>query len=101
VQNNKRFYCSGELVSGHEVRLEGDRAHYLRNVLRIKSGEQIHCFNEGAGEFEAMISTVSKKSVVIQVGEKIKSMGEPPLKIHLGQVISRGGENGFCGAKRG
>ena len=86
----KRFYCENDLVSGGALHLEGDRAHYLRNVLRIKAGEKIQCFNEKEGEFRAKVADISKKSVTIQIEDKISSVSTPLVDIHLGQVISRG-----------
>jgi len=72
------------------MRLEDNLAHYVRNVLRIKSGEQIRIFNEESGEFDAIVTTVSKKSVIIHVGEKVEKDKESSLHIHLGQALSRG-----------
>lgn len=90
MQSLKRFYYKSELISGEQLILEDDLSHYVRNVLRKKSGENIRVFNERDGEFEATISTISKKSVIIQLGEKITVNNESPLPIHLGQAISRG-----------
>ncbi len=90
MENAKRFYCKNDLMSGEELILDEDLSHYVRNVLRKKSGEHLRVFNESDGEYEATVTSVSKKSVIIQIGNKIATNNESPIHIHLGQAISRG-----------
>ena len=36
---------------GQTLRIEGDRAHYLRNVLRLREGAEVRPFNADDGEW--------------------------------------------------
>ena len=43
---------STELTGGRRiVPLDGDRAHYLRNVLRLREGAEVRLFNAADGEW--------------------------------------------------
>jgi 16S rRNA (uracil1498-N3)-methyltransferase len=46
---------AGALKPGDEVPLEKPQAHYLRNVLRLKSGDSVLVFNGKDGEWQATL----------------------------------------------
>lgn len=64
-----------------------DRAHYLRNVLRSKAGDQVDLFNGSGGEYRGEILEVSKKHVQIQLLEFNSDDRIPDREIHLGICI--------------
>ena len=43
------------LAQGASLRIEGERAHYLRNVLRLREGAEVRPFNAADGEWLARI----------------------------------------------
>lgn len=63
-------------------------AHILR-VLRMKKGDPINIFDGKGHEFETII-TDDKKQAKVKIIKEIENNRESPIKIELGQVISRG-----------
>jgi 16S rRNA (uracil1498-N3)-methyltransferase len=70
--------------------LSDDAAGHIGRVLRMQPGQEVLLFDGSGAEFPATISEVSKKSVLVEVRERIERSSESPLDIHLGQVVSRG-----------
>ncbi len=85
-----RVYLPVPLVTGENMELGDERAHYLRNVLRLRAGAKLVVFNGLGGEYEARLMTVSKREVVIEIGPWHDREAESPLKIELGLGIAKG-----------
>lgn len=85
-----RIYCAQALNKGATIHLNQETSHYLRNVLRLKTGGVISVFNAEYGEFMAKISALAKREVIITLEEKIADTEQQVLDIHLGQGLSRG-----------
>jgi len=85
-----RIYHDGELTTGLTVMLQPNASHHLLQVLRKKAGESLWIFNGQGGEFEAILTSVSKKTACITIGSFFERKTESSLHIHLGQAISRG-----------
>jgi 16S rRNA (uracil1498-N3)-methyltransferase len=56
-----RLYLDAPLQAGGEVPLGRDAANYLRNVLRLKSGDGVLAFNGRDGEWQATLATDGKR----------------------------------------
>src|SRR6202044_2513971 len=50
-----RLYVDAPLHKGADVALERAQAHYLGNVLRLKSGDRVLAFNGRDGEWAATL----------------------------------------------
>jgi len=85
----QRFYVAQVLSLG-EHELPEQTAHYMARVLRLDVGAQVQVFDGSGDEFLANLTQVGKKSVTVQLTEKIAGLAESPLKIHLGQGLSKG-----------
>ena len=84
-----RLYLPAQLVSGEQVALDEDSAHYLRTVLRLKKAAAVTVFNGTGGEWLGKVIEVHRKRVVISVGDWIDRSVESPLKVTLGLAVSR------------
>ena len=62
-----RLFLAQPLAAGGEVRLEGDRAHYLRTVLRLREGLPVRLFNAAHGEWRASLQAVGRHEVRLLV----------------------------------
>jgi 16S rRNA (uracil1498-N3)-methyltransferase len=62
----QRLYVENNLVSGLEMQLEGDKAHYLLHVLRMKAGDELLLFNGREGEFLAQFVSATKKFITLK-----------------------------------
>ena len=72
------------------VLIEDDKAHYIRNVLRLKAGRQLRVFNHKQHEFLAEIIAVNKKNIEIKMLETIDTILPSKLEITLMQGLSKG-----------
>jgi len=66
-----RLYVAGPLAG--TLALEPGRAHYLRNVLRLRPGARIAVFNAASGEHAARIAGFSKAGGTIEVAEQLRA----------------------------
>jgi len=59
-------------------------------VLRLSAGSAVQLFDGSGSEFRGELLEVGKKSVIVELHERVTGMPESPLRIHLGQGLSRG-----------
>ena len=85
-----RIYCDDKLVSGASIQLDSETAHYLINVLRLKLDNEINLFNGDTGEFRGVITSGSKKEVVVKINEQLSKPSRSPLYLHLALGLSKG-----------
>lgn len=85
-----RLYQSQPLISGTTILLSPEAANYLIRVLRLTVNNELRVFNGIDGEFAAVINNITKQQVSIKITEHLLIDNESPIKIHLGQAISRG-----------
>lgn len=85
-----RIFHSSQLNINQQLALDEEAANHVGRVLRMQNGQEIILFDGSGAQFPARILTSSKKSVEVEILEKIEKNIESPLDLHLGQVISRG-----------
>lgn len=85
-----RLYTPTPLTTGKHIELDDDNGHYVRTVLRLKTGDPIILFNGQGGEYSCLVAEVSRKTVSIAVEQWNDRSVESPLQITLGLGISRG-----------
>lgn len=78
-----RLYFGGKLAKDDVTELPAPSAHYLKNVLRMETGDYLRVFNAENGEFLATIESSSKKNCVVKIAEIIRKPSTPNTKIHL------------------
>jgi 16S rRNA (uracil1498-N3)-methyltransferase len=90
-----RVYQPVDLATGAEIPLDAQASHHIAKVLRARIGDHLTLFNGTGGEFDAEISTISKKAVQVTIGAFDNRSAESPLKLCLAQGISRGEKMGY------
>jgi len=84
-----RFFIDAPLSLGRHSLPEAS-AHYISRVLRLSSGSAVQLFDGSGAEFRGELAEVGKKTVTVELQECLAGMLESPLRIHLGQGLSRG-----------
>jgi 16S rRNA (uracil1498-N3)-methyltransferase len=75
-----RLFVDAALGESVVVELDADRAHYLRNVLRLEAGEAVSLFNGRDGEWRATIEVAGKRHARLLVGKQVREQqAEPDL----------------------
>ncbi|QBY05063.1 16S rRNA (uracil(1498)-N(3))-methyltransferase [Thalassotalea sp. HSM 43] len=93
--SNNRFYQPGALTTGSEVALSDDVFGHVIRVLRLKTDDIIYLFNGDGHDYQAKLTQVSKKQAFASIENSVAVDNESPLRIHLGQGISRGDRMDF------
>ena len=84
-----RFFIDAPLSLGqHE--LPEAQAHYIGRVLRHAAGDAVQLFDGSGQEYRGELIEVGKKAVRVELREQLDGQAESPLRIHLGQGLSRG-----------
>ena len=84
-----RFFIDMPLSLGqHE--LPEAQAHYIGRVLRHAPGDAVQLFDGSSREYLGELLEVGKKGVRVELREELAGLPESPLRIHLGQGLSRG-----------
>lgn len=91
-----RIYHHGAIALNHEFALDDDAANHVGRVLRMAVGSELLLFNGDGFNYPARISNSDKKRVYVIAGAQQPNPVESPLKIHLGQGISRGDRMDFA-----
>lgn len=68
-----RLYVAAGLSAGAAVKLEQNQGHYLRNVLRLKAGDQVLVFNGKDGEWRATLSDGGRRGGALSVNECVRA----------------------------
>jgi len=70
--------------------IENDKAHYIRNVLRLKIGMNLRVFNHLQQEFLVEIIAINKKNIELKTIQNIQPIAQSKLNITLIQGLSKG-----------
>lgn len=82
-----RFFCD---TDKEYVRISGEDAHHISNVLRMEKGEIITaCCGDGL-DYISEITDISKDTVIAKVIKTEPSKGESNIKITLFQGLPKG-----------
>jgi 16S rRNA (uracil1498-N3)-methyltransferase len=84
-----RLFLSDPITAGQECRVDGDKAHYILRVLRLRLGDTLCVFDGSGFEYPAELVAAEKRQLLLAVGQSQHRDTESPLSIHLVQAISR------------
>jgi len=73
-----RLYVATPLADGVTIEIDGNAAHYLRNVMRIGPGEPLCLFDDISGEWLARCTVVGKRSVAVELTGKLRARAAVP-----------------------
>jgi 16S rRNA (uracil1498-N3)-methyltransferase len=83
-----RFYAPR--LDADLVRLDGDEAHHLANVLRLGAGDEVALFDGRGAERRGRVETVGRREVQIRVLDVAEPTAEPRVAITLAQAALKG-----------
>jgi len=84
-----RLYLNQELASGTRISLPHDQAHYLRNVMRLATGDPLVLFNGRGGEFHCTIEQLTRQQSSCLVESFSDINREMPCRVHIVQAACR------------
>jgi 16S rRNA (uracil1498-N3)-methyltransferase len=82
-----RFFVPEEQFTDTEVKLVGEQAHQIRDVLRMQRGAHIVVLDNLGWEYEVALNNVARKQVQAMILERREATGEPHTKLTLYQSL--------------
>ncbi|MEM1050792.1 MAG: 16S rRNA (uracil(1498)-N(3))-methyltransferase [Pseudomonadota bacterium] len=73
-----RLFIQDALTEGLTVKLEGNQAHYLGKVMRVKPGDAVILCDDQTGEWSARVDQVEKRQVNLHVSELLRYRDQVP-----------------------
>lgn len=84
-----RIFLDHALSVGSRVEVSGQAAHHLLKVLRARRGDRVALFNGDGRDFSGDIVDINRHSASVLIDEQGAAAQESPLRVILGQCISR------------
>ena len=88
-----RFFAEKEDISKKFIILQGSDVSHIRNVLRLKVGDQVEVLDGEGSLYLVNLADINTKSIKGEILSSEKINTESRLMIHLGQSLIKG--NGF------
>ncbi len=85
-----RLFIDEVLSDQRTLELNEEDSHYISQVLRMRTGEEITVVDGKGLEYLCSVSEIAKKKVILDVGEGRENKSEPPFKVTLFQSVSKG-----------
>lgn len=85
----RRFFISKPLSLGQRIRLEGDEAKHMLNVLRLERGERVILINDSGTELTAVISEIESGHAILDIIAAAPCAAEPKTKVTLFQCLPK------------
>ena len=87
----RRFFAPQTSFTDNHVSLDADETRHLRDVLRLKTGDEVSVFDGEGKEFRCSIEVIGKKSSELSVIEEIEPASpESPLEITVAATVLNG-----------
>ncbi|MDX1755343.1 MAG: 16S rRNA (uracil(1498)-N(3))-methyltransferase [Marinobacter sp.] len=85
-----RIHTPVELATGGSLDLDEKAAQHVGRVLRMQPGQALLLFNGDGLDYPATIAEVGKRRVTVSLGRPQPNRCESPLRLTLGQTLSKG-----------
>ncbi|MBW8744508.1 MAG: 16S rRNA (uracil(1498)-N(3))-methyltransferase [Sphingomonas sp.] len=73
-----RLFVDQGLNEGATLTLDGAQAHYLGNVMRLKTGDPVRLFDNRTGEWIAEVADAGKRNVMLRLTAKLRAREDVP-----------------------
>jgi 16S rRNA (uracil1498-N3)-methyltransferase len=84
-----RCFYLAEKISGRTVSIsDAGQLHHIRNVLRLKTGEEVSLFDSEGNEYTAAISAIGKNQAILSL-KSCRTAGPKRLKIAIACVVPK------------
>ena len=93
TMTRRRFFAPPSAFNSHRdsVALAADEARYLREVLRLKIGDEVYVFNGEGREFHCVIEETRRDTAQLKVIDEVApTRPESPLQLTLGIALLKG-----------
>jgi len=87
----RRFYAPPAAFTDQTVTLATDEARHLRDVLRLKTGDEVYVFNGVGREFRCTVSEIKRDSTELRIDAEVEpAKPESQLQLDLCVALLKG-----------
>jgi 16S rRNA (uracil1498-N3)-methyltransferase len=87
----RRFYAPPSAFADQTVTLAADEARHLRDVLRLKAGDEVYVFNGAGREFRCTVSSTRRDSAELRIDAEVEpARPESQLQLNLCIALLKG-----------
>ncbi|MCB2054589.1 MAG: 16S rRNA (uracil(1498)-N(3))-methyltransferase [Geminicoccaceae bacterium] len=84
-----RLFVEQPLGEGQSIEIAAERAHYLRNVLRLRTGASVDLFNGRSGEWRATMAGIDRRRITLEIGAQRRPQADESGPVLLFAPIRR------------
>jgi len=86
-----RFYVSSKNIKNNVILIDGNEAHHVVDVMRLKENDNVVVFDGTGKEYNCKIGQINKKSkeVLLDISSVIEKKKEKNVQVFLGQAIPK------------
>ena len=87
----RRFYAPPSSFADQTVTLGADEARHLRDVLRLKTGDEVYVFNGVGREYRCTVSSARRDSAELRIDAEVEpAKPESQLQVNLCVALLKG-----------
>ncbi|CAB1081948.1 16S rRNA (uracil(1498)-N(3))-methyltransferase (EC [Olavius algarvensis Delta 1 endosymbiont] len=83
----RHFYINPLAVTKRSAFIEGDEAHHIKNVLRLKRGDPLKLFDGTGVEYTAEVKTIEADKVEVAIRNKLRPETGPKVRTMVAQAF--------------
>ena len=87
--SSPRLFVAQPVGAGDRIILEGQAAHHVTHVLRMRSGNAVRVFDGEGHEYQAVLADIGRAGITLDIGAAVPGDRESMLQITLAQGIAR------------
>ena len=84
-----RFFVSKENIHNDIITIIGNDVNHIKNVLRLKPGDQIDICDGSSNDYIAVIEALEKNEIKTRILDRIGNLNESEIKVMLFQGIPK------------
>ncbi len=85
-----QFFVTPDQVQGQTIEIQGNDVNHIKNVLRMKEGEELHVSDGNNQRYLCRIEKIEESKVLAAIKEILAEDMELPAKIYLFQGLPKG-----------
>ena len=85
-----RFFVDRSQVQGEEIVIQGNDVNHIKNVLRMRPGDELSLSDGEGMDYFCKISSIERDEVRVNIENSWNSYVELPVKLYLFQGLPKG-----------
>ena len=85
-----RFFVDRSQVKGEEIVIQGNDVNHIKNVLRMRPGDELSLSDGEGMDYFCKISSIERDEVRVNIENSWNSYVELPVKLYLFQGLPKG-----------